>query len=84
MSSSLLIAINLFYRRKSRYHGGHVAVRKRHHTKHQKSKRRLVTEIRQLAQNSSKMQEDIVKLTTPAKPQKLEVGIQQQNLMMIS
>ena len=60
-----------------------MAARKRHHSKDQKSKRRLVTEIRHLAQNSSKIREDIVKLTTPAKPQKLEVGIQQ-NLRMIS
>ena len=52
-----------------------MAVRKRRHSKDKISKRRLVTEIRQLAQNSSKIQEDIVKLTTPAKPQKLEVGV---------
>jgi hypothetical protein len=51
-----------------------VAITRRHHAKDKQTKRRLVTEIRKLAQNSSKIQEDIVKLTTPVKPQKLEVG----------
>ena len=50
-----------------------MAITRRHHTKEKKSKRRLVTEIRQLAQISSKVQGDIVKLTIPPKPQKLEV-----------
>ena len=52
-----------------------MAIRKRHHIKDKESKRRLVTEIRQLTQNSSKVQGDIVKLTIPPKPQKLEVAI---------
>ena len=52
-----------------------MATRKRCYIKQKKSKRRLVTEIKQLTEKSTKVQGDTAKLTIPPKLQKMEVAM---------